>query len=185
LAGNYNQTAISGVAPVPAVLLAANPNATFFTYQTQYNFSHSVPQEKIALTANWTLDAFGVTLRETYWGPQHGLTSPNSGGELIQANQAGVGLTDLELRYSVTDELQFAFGGNNLFNLRPDVTGFAPASCATAGVSIVAGGSCARGPDMASGQSQPANNGNINYAPLTTAWNMNGGYYYARLSFNF
>ena len=36
-------------------------------------------------------------------------------------NQAGVGLTDLELRYNVTEQLQFAFGANNIFNIRPDV----------------------------------------------------------------
>ena len=51
LAGNFNETSISSIAPVPAVLLAANPNATFFNFGTQYGFTHSLPNWKIGLTA--------------------------------------------------------------------------------------------------------------------------------------
>jgi len=68
----------------------------------------------------------GCTVRETYYGPQHSYTSPNSGGELIPFDQAGVGLTDLEVRYNITEQLQFAVGGNNVFNIQPDTIPFAP-----------------------------------------------------------
>ncbi|HKD46062.1 MAG TPA: TonB-dependent receptor, partial [Rhizomicrobium sp.] len=67
LAGNYNQTSISSVAPTPAVILASNPGATFFTEASNYNFVHSSPQDRVTLSADWTLDQFGATLRWSYW----------------------------------------------------------------------------------------------------------------------
>jgi iron complex outermembrane receptor protein len=186
LAGNYNTTSVSSVAPAPAVLLASNPNASFFNQQSLYNFVHSAPQEKIGLTADWTLDDFGATFRETYWGPQHSYTSPNAGGELIPFNQAGVGLTDAEIRYNVTDDFQLSLGGNNLFDIRPDVTPFAPANCATVpGVILTKGASCVAGPNNSSNEGQTASNGSVAYAPFNSAWNQNGGYYYARLTYKF
>jgi hypothetical protein len=125
-------------------------------------------------------------VRETYYGPQHSYASPNSGGELIPFNQAGVGLTDAEVRYSFTDDIQFAFGGNNLFSLRPDVIGFAPANCLTApGVIVTKGASCVAGPNQTNNEAQTAGNGSVINAPFNSAWNPNGGYYYARLSYKF
>ena len=72
LAGNFNETSIGSIAPVPAVLLAANPNATFFNFGTQFGFTHSLPNWKIGLTADWSLDEYGATVRETFYGPDHG-----------------------------------------------------------------------------------------------------------------
>jgi iron complex outermembrane receptor protein len=185
LSGNYNITSISRVAPPPAILLAANANATFFNYQSLYNFVHSTPTEKIGLSADWSLDEFGATIRETFYGPQHSYTSPNSGGELVPFNQAGVGLTDAELRYNLTDSLQFAIGGNNLFDITPDIVPFAPSSCTGGGVILIGSASCVAGPNNSSHQAQNANNGSTNASPFGTAWNPNGGYYYARVTFKF
>jgi len=185
MAGNFNETSIGRIDPVPAVLLAANPAATFFNFGTQYGFTHSTPNMKIGLTADWTLDEYGATVRETYYGPDHGYASPNSGGEYIPANQAGVGITDLEGRYNLTDQLQFALGAQNIFDIKPDILGAAPASCTSGGVIIVTGGACALGPNKTSGQVQAAGNGSVYQTPLGTSFDPNGGYYYARISFNF
>ncbi|MGH6828221.1 MAG: TonB-dependent receptor plug domain-containing protein, partial [Rhizomicrobium sp.] len=184
-AGNFNETSIGALNPVPAVLRAANPNATFFTFGSDYGFTHSIPNWKMGLTGDWSLNQFGATLRETYYGPDHGYATPNSNGEYIPENQAAVGITDLELRYNITDRLQFAFGADNLFNILPDDQGAAPASCATGGVIIPAGGSCKLGPNQANGEVQTANNGAIYNLPLVTAFDPNGGYYYGRLTFAF
>jgi len=169
LAANYNTTSVSRVQPTPAVILNEAPDATFFTDETNYNFVHSAPQEKIGLTANWTLDAFGLTLRETYYGPQHNYTSPAGCTTLntcFADFQAGVALTDLEARYDVTEQLQFALGANNVFNIRPDRVGFAPD---------------AYGP----GSPAPADGGNVIGDPVSAAFDPNGGYYYARIQYNF
>ena len=46
LGANYNTTAISRLAPTPTVITNAAPGATFFTDETNYDFSHSAPAEK-------------------------------------------------------------------------------------------------------------------------------------------
>jgi iron complex outermembrane recepter protein len=165
LAGNYNTTSLSGVAPTPAVLLASNPAATFFSPGNLFDFTHSAPQEKIALTANWSLDEWGITFRETYWGPQKSFTSQGGGATLADFtpdNQAGVGLTDIEVRYNVTEQLQFAVGANNIFDIRPDTVLVLPQP-----------------------NGFPADDGVINNDPVGSAWNPNGGYYYGRITYNF
>ena len=121
----------------------------------------------------------GATLRETYWGPQHGSTTPNNGGQVIPFNQAGVVLTDAELRYNITEQLQFAFGANNLFNIRPDVQPFAQNGVLTSSTTAL------NGNNVASGVAIPGGNGNVNSNYFGAAWNPNGGYYYGRIQFNF
>ena len=186
LAGNYNYTAVSNVVAPPAVLVASNPNASFFTPYSVFGFEHQTPTTKVGVTADWNLDEYGATLRETYYGPDHGFQSPNAGGEEIVANQAGIGITDLELRYNITDQLQIALGANNLFNIRPDTIGYAPATCPNPpSVVLAAGGSCKLGPNQANGEAEDANNSLINNQPLGTVFDPNGGYYYARVTFTF
>jgi iron complex outermembrane receptor protein len=185
LAGNYNQNTVERVAPPPQVLLNSNPSASFFIYESVFNFNHQTPTEKVGLTANWALDEFGATIRETYYGPQHTYTSPNAGGELIPFNQAGVALTDMELRYNITENIQFAFGGNNLFNIRPDTIPFAPPYCTGHGI-VNTTAACVTGPSNATnGEGETASNGVVENAPFGAVWNPNGGYYYARFVFNF
>ena len=179
LAGNYNTTSVSRVAPTPSVVTASAPGATFFRADTLFNYVHTEAPWKMGLTAGWSLDQFGATLRETYWGPRHGSATPNNGGQIIEQDQAGVILTDLELRYNVTEQLQFAFGGNNLFNIRPDVQGFARDGVLTGTVTAL------NGNNLASGVAIPSGNGNVNNNFLGTSWNPNGGYYYGRIQFNF
>ncbi|HEX3995912.1 MAG TPA: TonB-dependent receptor [Acetobacteraceae bacterium] len=168
-AANYNQTAVSRVAPTPAVLTASNAGATFFYPDTLYDFTHSAPTTKIGLTANWSLDEFGITLRETLYGPMHGYTSPEGCTTLdtcVYIPQAAVGLTDLEVRYNVTDQLQFALGANNLFNIRPDAMPYDQNA-------------------YGAGVGAPADGGNVIGNPIPGAFDPNGGYYYGRITFNF
>ena len=186
LAANYNHTQISRVAPPPAVITASNPNATFFTFGGNFNFAHPLPDWRVGITADWSLDEWGATLRETFYGPNQGYSTPNAGGEFIPQNQASVGLTDLEGRYNVTDQLQLSIGANNLFSIKPN-TGTAAPNCAAlpADVVIATGGSCKQGPNQTNGEVQTAGNGQVYQPPLGTAFDPNGGYYYARITFNF
>ncbi|HKD48352.1 MAG TPA: TonB-dependent receptor, partial [Rhizomicrobium sp.] len=167
LAGNYNNTAVSSIVPVPAPLAAVG--ATFFTQETLFNFVHGTPATRLNLTADWTLDQFGATLRLQYWGPQHGYTSAAGCTDLSTCTfirQAPVLLTDLEGRYNITDQLQIAIGANNLFNIHQNTVPWNPN---------------AFGP----GQGFPANGGNVLDTPNFSNFDPNGGYYYGRISFNF
>jgi iron complex outermembrane receptor protein len=169
LAGNYNQTAISSVAPTPAVILASNPGATFFTESSNFNFVHAAPQERVTLSADWKLEPFGLTVRESYWGPQHNLTSVFGSAPFSSDNQAGVGITDLEARYSITDQLQFAIGADNVFNIRPDIVPWGGVNNSNFGP----------------GYNTDVAGGIIAGAPVGTSFDPNGGYYYGRLTYNF
>jgi outer membrane receptor for ferrienterochelin and colicin len=181
VAGNYNETAISRVAPVPTQITSSPgaAGATFFRPDTLNGFVHSAPVEKVGLTANWTLDQFGITFRETYWGPQHGTTTPNNGGQVIPFNQAGVGITDGEVRYNITEQVQFAIGANNLFNIRPDIQPYAQNGVLTSSVTAL------NGNNAATGVAIPGGNGNVDGNYFGSAWNPNGGFYYGRITFNF
>lgn len=167
LAGNYNDTSISSVVPPPQALLASNQGATFFTPLRLYNFKHSTPNVKVGLTANWTLDAWGLTIRDNVYGPIHNLTSPNGGLPYYNTSQASVSLLDLEARYNITEGLQLAVGGNNVFNIHPGTHPY---------VSLT---------PNANGQTPLIDNGNIIGYPNATVWDPNGGYYYARVTFSF
>jgi iron complex outermembrane receptor protein len=164
---NYNETALQYVNSPPALLTASNSAATFFQPYILYNFVHSAPQEKAGLTANWTLDQWGLTLRETYYGPVHNIGTPNGGPPLFQQNEPGVGLLDAEARYNITEQLQFAVGGNNVFNIRPKPGGFTTTT-----------------PNASNGSAQLINTGSaVDFYPAGSVFNPNGGYYYARVNF--
>jgi iron complex outermembrane receptor protein len=159
LAGNYNETSVSRVAPTPPVF--GGSAVQIISPESLFTFVHSVPVDKVSLTADWSLDEYGITLRETYWGPQHGVDTPTGSPPDFAANQAGIMLTDIEGRYNVTDQLQFAVGANNIFNIRPDFHQWDL-------------------PDQT-----PADGGLIAKDRIIGAFDPNGGYYYARLTYNF
>jgi iron complex outermembrane receptor protein len=169
LAANYNQTSVSSVAPVPAALTAGSPaGVSFFPDYILYNFVHGSPPEKIGLTASWSLDDWGVTLRETYYGPEHQIVATNGGLPYHNFIQPGAGLFDAEVRYSLTDALQFAVGGNNLFNVIPKAQ--PPLSSL---------------PSPVNGQTQTlsGSTGGVLNNPADAPYEPYGGLYYARIIF--
>jgi iron complex outermembrane receptor protein len=164
LAGNYNSTKISRVAPVPPQLSAV-PGGTFFTDSTLFNFAHAAPNFKIGLTGTWSLDAWGLTVRETLYGPLKALTSPDGSKPYFDNSEPSVGITDIEGRYNITESLQLAIGGNNIFG-------------------IPAKGSCIVGGTNSSGGVNPCGGGVVAQSPVGTPFDPYGGYYYGRLTIN-
>jgi iron complex outermembrane receptor protein len=164
LAGNYNSTKISRVAPVPSQLSAV-PGGTFFTDSTLFNFAHAAPAYKIGLTGTWSLDAWGLTVRETLYGPLKALTTPDGSKPYYDNSEPSVGITDIEARYNFTDTVQLAIGGNNLFG-------------------IPAKASCIIGGTNANGGVNPCGGGVVAGSPVGTAFDPYGGYYYGRLTIN-
>ena len=178
--GNYNNSSISRVAPVPPQLSAV-PGGTFFTDSTLFNFTHAAPNFKIGLTGTWSLDALGFTVRETLLGPKKGLTStPDNGGQaLTLTDSPSVGITDfLEARYNITEALQFAVGGNNIFNI--------PASSGQPAFRRLAEPETPWATRRRQVLELPAGNGGVvRNSPVGTQFDPYGGYYYGRLSINF
>ena len=168
LAGNYNQTSISKVQPPPAAILNSAPTATLFPVYTQYNFVHSAATTKVGLTASWSLDEWGLTLRETFYGPKHQFATPTGSPPYFAQNRPAVGIFDGEVRYSLTEGVQLAVGGNNMFNIKPaEYRAYAT-------------------PDTdANGKALTPLNGGIANGKLPGAYDSNGGFYYARLTLKF
>jgi iron complex outermembrane receptor protein len=164
LAGNYNSTKISRVAPVPSQL-ANVPGGTFFTDSTLFNFAHAAPAYKVGLTGTWSLDAWGLTVRETLYGPKKSLTSPDGSKPYFDDSSPSVGITDIEGRYNFTETVQLAIGANNVFSIPPK-------------------GSCIVGGTNSSGGVNPCGGGVVAHSPVTTPFDPYGGYYYGRLTIN-
>jgi iron complex outermembrane receptor protein len=85
---------------------------------------------------------------------------------------AAAAIVDLELAYDVTEFLSLAIGANNLFDKKPEipetVADYDPATWPT------------------NGRSPYINNGGTINAPYTHGpYGTNGGYYYARVTFDF
>lgn len=157
LAGNINFTAITDVSSTPAPLVPA----TLFSPATLSNYSHSAPYAKAGLTANWLLDNWGITARETIYGKAFQLGTPSGSAPYYMEESRTVGIFDLEIRYNLTSNLQLAIGGNNIMNIRPETLPFTP-NGGLVGTGIP-----------------------INYNALSTAYGPNGGFYYGRIAFNF
>ena len=74
---------------------------------------------------------------------------------------------DVEGRYNFTESVQIAFGGNNVFNVKPKTQGFLT-------------------PDTdGNGKGLNQGNGSVDNPNLNGAYNPNGGFYYARLTLKF
>jgi iron complex outermembrane receptor protein len=83
------------------------------------------PRQHHVLSADYTIGAWGVNLRENYYGPVQGqgFTAP-----FVQTWE-GKWLTDVGLRYKINNTISLAAGIDNLFDTYPtawDRTGAAP-----------------------------------------------------------
>ena len=82
---------------------------------------------------------------------------------LITLTVKSTAITDVQIDYSWTDNWTFALGANNLLDERPEAIGVVPGDPTTL-----------------------QDGGNIVGAPLSISpYGINGGFYYARVTFNF
>jgi len=159
LAGNYNDTSISKIIPTPAAL---GPGVQLFDQTARSYLTHANPKEKISLSALWSLDAWSVNLRETFYGPTSADLSPD--GSVYYTNKvSSTAITDLEIDYNYLENWTISFGANNLLDERPEVIGVVPGDPTTL-----------------------QDGSNIVGAPLSISpFGINGGFYYTRVTFKF
>jgi iron complex outermembrane receptor protein len=149
LTANYNRTTIT-------------KNAGTLNLQAQSNLTSAAPRYKIGFGALFTSGAFTLNLRETLYGPSTVYLTPDS-SNFYRSHLAVAPITDLELGYKVTRNLQLALGANNLFDKKPPINPLVPGSVST----NIAGSS--------------VNGAPISYGP----YGINGGYYYGRVTVTF
>jgi len=165
LSGNYNTTKVTKVKAPPAALSA--PSVPFPTGQLLFSgnakslLETASPKYKVGLNGLYSFGALTVNLTETIYGKSSALADPGS-GPLLNTSIGTTPITDLEVAYRLPKDVTVALGANNLFNKYPDKL-----SAAYQAACIASGGGCV-----------------VQY-PTFSPFGVNGGYYYARVTWQF
>lgn len=114
---NYNKTEIEQLTAAQGPL-ATIPNLVLFGRQERIRFVEGQPRDKIALSADWSLDRFSATLRTTRFGDVMSPGLPADGSDDVELSAKW--LVDLEARFAPTDAWQIAIGANNVLDEYPD-----------------------------------------------------------------
>lgn len=154
LVANYNKTRIlKALAATPAI-----PDQPLFDQTARSLLTDASPRWKVGFGALYTSGPLTVNLHETVYGPTSAFRSPD-GGTYYKTKVGVAGITDLELSYKLTSDIELAAGANNLFNKTAPTIGLIP------------------------GTESMVDGSNVYDAPLgITPYGINGGYYYARLT---
>ena len=112
---NFNDTKVKRIPATPQ-LTALSPAPTLFGRVNVLTFESGNPENKFSLSATWSMDKFGATLRATRYGDA---LSPGSAAATDFVLTAKT-LVDLEARYQVTDNVKLAIGADNLLDEYPD-----------------------------------------------------------------
>jgi len=153
---NYNKTDITRLFALPEQVTVPDIGQTsLLTAQSETALTNATPRYKIVLQALWTLHRWSATVRETIYGPTAQWSAAPS--DMVYYQIGATGITDLDIGYKFSKNIQLDVGANNLFNIIPP------------------------------GIQDPASNfGHVFNAPYAFApWNPNGGYYYGKLTFTF
>jgi iron complex outermembrane receptor protein len=159
LAGNYNKTEIT----------ANRLGAARFNSMAESYIETASPRFKATLGALVTRGDWSLNWRETAYGKTSSLSTPTGSAPYYTQTVKAALITDLEVAWRPVNSVKVAIGANNLFDRRPETTQPVPGSTTSA----------TSGPTLISGNQ-------IYDAPiLISPYGINGGYYYARLSFDF
>jgi iron complex outermembrane receptor protein len=157
IGANYNKTEVTDVNPTPAPLQPQLLyNATAIS-----DLETASPKYRGVVGAVWTRDRFSVSLKETLYGPASRMNNLN-GGPYFETKIGATPITDLEIAYQAS-ALKFAMGANNLFNEYPDETNS----------------------DLMAVYRAARNTAAVAIYPSFSPYGINGGYYYARMVYNF
>ncbi|WP_174286431.1 TonB-dependent siderophore receptor [Sphingomonas bacterium] len=175
ISGNYNNTKLTRLSAAPPLV---NVNGVtiqqpVFDKGAQSFVTTASPRVKVVASAFYTLERFSATLRETGYGTTSAQYSPD-GGNFYTQRIGNAFISDVELNYKATHNIEFSIGANNFFNKKPPVfqcvvnaTTQAPCSTLSGAPTIVSGG-------------------NVYDAPLGfSPYGINGGYYYGRINLHF
>jgi iron complex outermembrane receptor protein len=160
LSANYNKVKIKKVAAPPSNI---DQRVALLDLPARAVLTTSTPKARAALGADWKLGMFGVTVRETYVGKAFSYAQHPTRAEFTKIQIDPTFLTDLELSVEPVKDVRIAVGATNLFNKYPDKN---PAEYRAA-------------------QFSTQSTGYVSPYPAFSAFGINGGYYYARLSVNF
>jgi len=114
---SYNRTKILHVIDNPEEL--SSLNVTLFGRQAQRDLVVALPRSKVVLSNNWSLGRIRALLRVTRFGKYTESSNVAASDRTFGAKW----VTDAELGYQITDNLDIALGANNLFDVYPKRNG--------------------------------------------------------------
>ena len=115
---NFNDTEVTHLKENPPELNSLGDDYVLFSDREIARFEKGTPKNKYNLAATWTLDDITATLRTTRYGEVTDASSNPDNHEVLDAKW----ITDLDVSYQLTDDLQLAVGANNLFDQYPQDT---------------------------------------------------------------
>ncbi|WDE14615.1 TonB-dependent receptor plug domain-containing protein [Thalassomonas haliotis] len=115
---NFNDTEVTHLKANPEELNSLGDDYVLFSDREIARFEKGTPKDKYNLAATWTLDELTATLRATRYGEVTDASSDPDNHEVLAAKW----ITDLDVSYQLTENLQLAVGANNLFDQYPQDT---------------------------------------------------------------
>jgi iron complex outermembrane recepter protein len=108
--------------------LASIPGLNLFGRVEGIRFTEGQPSDKLVLSADGKIGAFGVTFRNTRYGE---VISPDAAAPIADPTSLRIlgpddlvlrpkWISDLEVRYTFMGQFELAVGANNLFDVYPD-----------------------------------------------------------------
>ena len=114
-AGNYNDLDVTKT-PVTKTTILPQP-VSLFARQATLRFEDGTPKHKLTLQGDWSREAWGATVRTTFYGD---VLSPGAAADGSGDNNTGArGLVDLEARYDFPIGLTASVGADNVFDVYP------------------------------------------------------------------
>ncbi len=155
---NYNQVKLIKVNQAPVQL---QPQ-TLLDQTAISDLETASPRFRLNLGALWKLNKWSVNLRESVFGPSSEFATED-GGDYFKTSISTRAITDLDVSYRLSKTLTLSVGANNLFNQYPNKTNA----------------------ELLRIQRDNLDNVAVVVYPAFSPFGMNGGYYYARLNYNF
>jgi iron complex outermembrane recepter protein len=114
LGANWNDTKVTRL-PETSQLSALSPPPELFARVNVLTFEQGTPADKYTFTTDWDLGRFGATLRATRYGE---VLSPGTSAAFDLVLEPRT-LIDLEGRVTITDNVKFALGADNVTDEYP------------------------------------------------------------------
>ncbi|KAF0812652.1 Colicin I receptor [Andreprevotia sp. IGB-42] len=146
---SWNKSRITHIKDTPQQLRKIGYD--LFNRQQQGDLTVGTPQDKLVLSGDWLIKQWNVNLRLTRYGDyvETGVYAAND------RTYSAKWITDLDVSYAFTPNVNLAIGANNLFDVYPDKIGVIDA--------------------------KTGNGGYGSFSPF----GINGGFYYTRLTYRF
>jgi iron complex outermembrane receptor protein len=112
---NFNDTKVKRIPATPQLSGLSTP-PTLFGRVNVLTFESGNPENKFSLSATWSMDKLGATLRATRYGDALAPGSAAATDFVLTAKT----LVDFEARYQAMDNLKLAVGADNLLDEYPD-----------------------------------------------------------------